>query len=313
MNHRDTLPFASANPLDFEVLDALLTHVPGLWSACAEPTTTVGEAWDTLCALGVGGLMVPTEQGGQGASLSRALSVAWALSRIPAPVPFLSTAVVAPLFATALGERALLTEIATGDTVVAMAAGLRTGDEGEWGTTLHGEAVDVLHGRDADRWLVVARTTGGKASLVLADRPSSMTVDHPAADPTRPTVRAKFDGVPVRRLAESVTPLVTEVVRRAHLVRCVEVLAAASVVGAEDPELTAASAGALAAVRSAAAATDLHGRCDRGQVELACGRTGSAADLVRERYPHGGRRVGVRAELCVHRATGGWRWLPKLD
>ncbi|WP_103383425.1 acyl-CoA dehydrogenase family protein [Pseudonocardia dioxanivorans] len=308
-------PFRSADQLEFDIVDALLTHLPALWRTEGEghraslTKTAVRDAWDALCSLGVGGLLVPSEHGGQGASLSRTLSVAWALSRIPAPVPFLSSAIIAPLVAVALGERSLLTEIATGDTVVAIAFGGQAKGDGEWTTTLQGHADDVLHGADADRWLVVANRGEGKSVLLLIDQPVSALRDN-SSDVTRPTVRARFEDVATRCLAEGPGPLLVEVVRRAHLVRCVEVLAAASVAAGDDAVAASSIASALTAVRSATAATDLHGTCDYSQLKVACTRTETVARLVRAQ---GSLRVlpgSARTDLCVQRATGEARWLP---
>lgn len=304
-------PFPCADQVEFDVVDALLTHLPALWRAdtgADDATAAVRDAWDALCGIGVGGLLVPAGCGGQGASLSSALSMAWALSRIPAPVPFLSSAVVAPLLAAALGERGLLTEIATGDSVVAVAFGGRTVGDGEWDTALHGEVTDVLHGADADRWLVVARTAEGKVALLSADRPASVVRD-PGPDPTRPTARACFDATPARRLAEGAEPLLSDVMRRAHLVRCVEVLAAASVAAGGDPVTATGISAAVTAVRSAAATTDLDGRCERSQLRIAVVRTAAVERLVRQRC---GASDSVRGARCVQRVTGKPTWLPPV-
>ncbi|AEA23397.1 hypothetical protein Psed_1150 [Pseudonocardia dioxanivorans CB1190] len=314
MKNDDLRPFPSADPAEFDIIDALLTHLPALWSPAEESDApgvnafAVRDAWDALCGHGISGLLVPTECGGQGASLSRSLSVAWALSRIPAPVPFLSTAIIAPLVAIALGERGLLTEIATGDSVVAVAFGGRVEGDGEWDTVVHGEVTNVLHGIDADRWLVVARTAEDKVTLLAVDRPAS-AVREPGPDLTRPTARARFDGMSVRRLAEGVEPLVEEVVRRAHLVRCVEVLAAATVAASQDTAVLSAVSVAVTAVRSAAAATDLHARCEQSQLRLACDRTATVARLVGDRRRGAG---SLRSERCVQRATSASRWLPPV-
>lgn len=313
VDHGHLHPFRSTSQAEFDIVDTLLTHLPALWAAAPDGQPTgVRDAWDALCGLGVGGLLVPPDCGGQGASLSHSLSVAWALSRIPAPVPFVPAAVIAPLLATALGERALLSEIATGDTVVAVAFGGRVAGEGEWGTTLHGEATDVLHGGDADRWLVVARTVEDKMSVVSVDRPAATTRER-RADRTRPTARVTFAGVPARLVAENAEPLVEEVLRRAHLVRCVEVLAAASVAAGDDPVTAGSITAALTAVRSAAAATDLHGRCERSQLVLADNRTATVARLVRARHGRHDLPQPTRTRLCVHRATGDPGWIPQVS
>ncbi len=315
MNSDDLYPFRASERLEFDIVDALLTHVPMLWrrpdlpdaAPCA--LTAVRDAWDALCSVGVGGLMVPTEHGGQGASLSRSLSVAWTLSRIPAPVPFLSSAVLAPLLAAALDERELLSEIATGDTVVAIAFGGRVEGDHDGTTTLRGGVNAVLHGSDAARWFIVAESAETGKSILAVDRPAS-TIQESSPDVTRPLSRARFDGTPARRLALRADALVGEVVRRAHLVRCVEVLAAASIAVRDDPTSMASIAAAITAVRSAAAATDLHGTCDSRHLDVACSRTAMVSRLVRDRRSRMALPHELRADLCAGRATGASVWLP---
>ncbi|MGD9990390.1 MAG: hypothetical protein AB7I38_15540 [Dehalococcoidia bacterium] len=318
MNNELFHPFSPQDQIEYNIIDALLTHLPALWCKHEDASlvdgkgTSVRDAWDALCGLGIGGLLVPVEHGGQGASLSRSLSAAWALSRLPAPVPFLSSAIAAPLFAIGIDERSLLSEIATGDTMVAIAFGGEARGAGEWGTTLHGRVFDVLHGADADRWIVAARTSDEKSTLLMVDRPQSI-VDQDSGDPTRPTSGAYFVGEPARRLADGVEPLVVETIRRAHLVRCVEVLAAASVAAADDDAAARSISAAITAVRSAAAATDLHGHCDRAQLRLACSRTAAVSRFVTAQRDSSLMPASLRSRLCAHRASDESRWMPVAD
>ncbi|ODU99821.1 MAG: hypothetical protein ABT15_30955 [Pseudonocardia sp. SCN 73-27] len=86
-------------------------------------------------------------------------------------------------------------------------------------------------------------------------------------------------------------------------------LAAATVGVSQDSAVTSAVSAAVTAVRSAAAATDLHARCEQSQLRLACDRTATVARLLGDRR----RRAGsLRSELCVQRATGASRWLPPV-
>src|SRR5437588_6633489 len=55
------------------------------------------EVWDRLVELGVAGVVVPEEHGGLGLGVLDAALVVETLGRHVAPVPFIGTAVVAPL------------------------------------------------------------------------------------------------------------------------------------------------------------------------------------------------------------------------
>lgn len=310
MRSRGHAALRHAHDADPEILDALLTHIPELWAATSTssgtPSTATRDAWDGLCRIGVAGLLVPSRQGGQGANLCSAVSVAWSLSRLPAPVPFLSTAVMAASFAVALGDLSLLTEIATGDAVCAVAAGAYIHEERS-AVSVHGEVGDVLHGGDANRWLVLGETEDADTVLVVVDRPPASI--ECTSEPTRPTYRACFAGTPARKLADGVTSVAHDVVRRAHVVRCAEILAAADVVAGEDVVLRRAVDGAMTAVRSAAAVADLHGVCDPVPVEIARARTAAVAKSIRWHH----HTPSVRTELCIRRATADHRWLPDVE
>lgn len=291
-----------------DVVDVLLEHIPELWAGAEDPLgdrpQATRRAWQALCDAGVGGILVPTGWGGQGGGLADAVALGAALSRIPAPVPFLSSAVLGTLLADGVGATSLLAELATGDSVVAVAevAGL---DPVAGGIAVRGLLGPVLHGHDADHWFVVGPTGGGATALAMLARPAVSLVR--TADSTRPAAYAVLDGLVGTPVVGDVGALVGEAVRRAHMVRCAEALAAADVVVArDDDESRAALAAASSAVVSAAATTDATGTCPVDLTALALART---AQVV-ARVSVFGRVDGVRARMCLHRATGADGWLP---
>ena len=159
------------------------------------------DAWRGLAELGVAGCLVPEEYGGAGLSLLDAAVIATALGHGAAPVPFLSSSVLAALLLKEAGTDGLRTEwlpkIADGTARLAVAvaeqvearqdASLRL-DAGR----LSGTALFVLDGLDADGVLVplgddvlwVPKGTAGFAAKPLA------TIDR-----TRRVAELHFDGV----------------------------------------------------------------------------------------------------------------------
>ncbi|MGW4568975.1 acyl-CoA dehydrogenase family protein, partial [Streptomyces sp. NPDC004561] len=80
--------------------------------------------WKSLAdGMGLAGLLVPEAQGGQGASHREAAVVLEELGRAVAPVPYLTSAVVATEALLACGDEELLGKLASGRTIGALAVG----------------------------------------------------------------------------------------------------------------------------------------------------------------------------------------------
>lgn len=118
--------------------------------------------WKTLAAdLGLAGLLVPEERGGAGASAREAAVVLEELGRAVAPVPFLTSAVVAT---TALrdADTDLLGQLASGERTAALVIPLSTGPDGVL------PAVEVKDGRLTGTVTSVAGAIEADVLLVLA-------------------------------------------------------------------------------------------------------------------------------------------------
>jgi len=133
------------------------------------------ELWKGLAELGVAGILVAEEHGGGGLALLDAAIAAESLGWGLAPVPFLGTAVMAPVALSAAGSPAQraewLPKIAMGDTCVGVAAGELVApceDAGLRleGGRLHGKAMFAVDAGAADVFLVPA----GGESLALVSR-----------------------------------------------------------------------------------------------------------------------------------------------
>ncbi|MFG3015135.1 acyl-CoA dehydrogenase family protein [Streptomyces cinerochromogenes] len=173
--------------------------------------------WKLLAdGMGLAGLLVPEEQGGQGATHREAAVVLEELGRAVAPVPYLTSAVVATEALLACDERELLGRLASGRTIGALAVALHTAPGAgakavrvENGR-LHGELTGIADAAVADVLLVPADDGGLYA--VAAD---AVTVTPQVSlDLTRPLASVRLEGAPGRRVGDA-EPAVRRAVRAA--------------------------------------------------------------------------------------------------
>ncbi|MEU1053983.1 acyl-CoA dehydrogenase family protein [Streptomyces sp. NPDC005876] len=167
-------------------------HDRALWKSLAE-------------GMGLAGLLVPEEYGGQGATHREAAVVLEELGRSVAPVPYLTSAVVATeaLLGCAAGD--LLAELASGRRVGVLAVGLhlapgagRTAARLEGGA-LHGELTGVADAAVADVLLVPADDGG----LYAVEAEAATVTPVTSLDLTRPLATVTLDGAPGRRLGDA--------------------------------------------------------------------------------------------------------------
>ncbi|WP_052667043.1 acyl-CoA dehydrogenase family protein [Nitriliruptor alkaliphilus] len=170
------------------------------------------DGWRELAELGLVGLLVPESDGGSGAGVVEAAIVAEELGRVLLPVPYLSSAVLAPtvlaVAADADQKAAVLPGIAAGTTVATVAhldpAGRLAADPGvravrdgdDW--VLDGEAGFVLDGLRADTIVTAATTDDGLALFLVASDATGLGRERvPVLDLTRPMATVRYDGVRV--------------------------------------------------------------------------------------------------------------------
>ncbi|WP_318204782.1 acyl-CoA dehydrogenase family protein [Streptomyces sp. SCL15-4] len=195
-------------------------HDRALWKSLAED-------------MGLAGLLVPEEQGGQGASHREAAVVLEELGRAVAPVPYLTSAVVATEALLACGDGELLGRLASGRTIGALAVGLHTGPAAGIRTvraengTLHGELTGIADAAAADVLLVPADDGGLYA--VAAD--AATVLPQTSLDLTRPLATVRLAGAAGRRVGDA-----GPAVRRA--LRAAAGLLAAEQLGVADWALT---------------------------------------------------------------------------
>jgi len=169
--------------------------------------------WKALATdLGLAGLLVPEDRGGAGASAREAAVVLEELGRAVAPVPFLTSSVVATTVlldaerGTAGGD--LLAALAAGDRTAALLVPLSTGPGAaapvfavDASGRLSGRVTSVAGALDADVLLVPVTTAGGTA--VHAVQAGDARIDPVVSlDMTRPLADVTLEGT----AAEQVLP-----------------------------------------------------------------------------------------------------------
>ncbi|AYN42578.1 acyl-CoA dehydrogenase [Streptomyces dangxiongensis] len=162
--------------------------------------------WKLLAdGMGLAGLLVPEAQGGQGASAREAAVVLEELGRAVAPVPYLTSAVVATEALLACADEELLGRLASGRTIGVLAVGLHHAPDAAFATvrvengTLHGELTGIADAAVADVLLVPADDDGLYA--VTAD---AVTVTPQVSlDLTRPLATVTLAGAAGRRVGDA--------------------------------------------------------------------------------------------------------------
>ncbi|MFC3572697.1 acyl-CoA dehydrogenase family protein [Streptomyces yaanensis] len=190
--------------------------------------------WKALTdGMGLAGLLVPEDRGGQGATHREAAVVLEELGRAVAPVPYLTSAVVATEALLACEDDELLTRLAAGRTIGVLAVGLHVAPGAALKTArledgrLHGELTGIADAVAADVLLVPADDGG----LYAVDADAVTVAPQVSLDLTRPLATVTLDGAPGRRLGAA-----EPAVRRA--LRAGAGLLASEQLGAADWALT---------------------------------------------------------------------------
>ncbi|MBV2352784.1 acyl-CoA/acyl-ACP dehydrogenase [Streptomyces sp. J2-1] len=169
-------------------------YEPALWKSLAED-------------MGLAGLLIPEDLGGQGASHREAAVVLEELGRAVAPVPYLTSAVVATEAVLACGDPDLLGRLASGRELAALAVGLHVAPGTGPGNVvvrdgvLHGEVSGVADAVGVGVLLVPG--DDGVLYEVEASGAGVSVVPQTSLDPTRPLGRVVLDGAAGRALGSA--------------------------------------------------------------------------------------------------------------
>ncbi|MFE7171437.1 acyl-CoA dehydrogenase family protein [Streptomyces sp. NPDC057616] len=187
------------------VRDLLADHcdAPGVIARTESDAPHDLAAWKALTdGMGLAGLLVPEAQGGQGATHREVAVVLEELGRAVAPVPYLSSAVVATEALLECGDEELLGRLASGRTVGVLAVGLHRAPGTAFSAVrlqdgaLHGELAGIADAVAADVLLVPAEDGG----LYAVDASDATVTPQASLDLTRPLATVTLGGARARRL-----------------------------------------------------------------------------------------------------------------
>ncbi|MFH9012223.1 acyl-CoA dehydrogenase family protein [Streptomyces sp. NPDC017943] len=179
---------------------------PGVIARTESDTPHHLAVWKSLTdGMGLAGLLVPEELDGQGATHREAAVVLEELGRAVAPVPYLTSAVVATEALLACGADDLLRDLATGTAIGALAVALHTAPGAVHRTVrhenglLHGTLTGIADAAVADVLLVPADDGG----LYAVDAGAATITAQVSLDLTRPLATVELDGTPGTLLGDA--------------------------------------------------------------------------------------------------------------
>ncbi len=190
------------------VRDLLADHcdAPGVIARTESGAPHDLSAWKALAdGMGLAGLLVPEAQGGQGATHREAAVVLEELGRAVAPVPYLTSAVVATEALLACGDDELLGRLASGRTIGALAVGLHLAPGAAHqvarveNCVLRGELTGVADAAVADVLLV----PGDDGALYAVQAQDATVTPQTSFDLTRPLATVTLTDAPGRRLGDA--------------------------------------------------------------------------------------------------------------
>ena len=168
------------------------------------------DVWRMLVDLGVAGVLISEEHGGLGLGLLEAALISEALGKHVTPVPFVATAVMAPLSlmmaGTAAQQKRWLPKLASGEARASVAVTEYAGGAREnagvtaSGGKLSGKAMFAIDFAGADIFIIADRSR--RLHLVEANAKGFTTRALPTIDRTRACGELVFNGVAAERLGE---------------------------------------------------------------------------------------------------------------
>jgi alkylation response protein AidB-like acyl-CoA dehydrogenase len=179
--------------------------VTGLYDAAPQ---TFSDVWHTLAAdLGMAGLLIPEDLGGAGAGAREAAVVMEEIGRAVAPVPFLSSAVLATVALLHAGDTETVRGLAAGSLTAALTVPLSTAPDDDvtgvsaGGDGLTGRVTSVAGANEADVLVVPAAGPDGLELHTVSRDAAGVEVSPVLTlDMTRPLADIQFSGVASSRI-----------------------------------------------------------------------------------------------------------------
>jgi alkylation response protein AidB-like acyl-CoA dehydrogenase len=165
--------------------------------------TVVSTLWKALGSdLGLAGLLVPEDQGGAGASAREAAVVMEEIGYAVAPVPFLTSSVIATTALLGTGSASeLISQLASGENTAALVVPLSAADTGhltgftaDAAGSLTGGATSVAGVLEADT-LLIPVAADGRVALYAVDAAATGIVPVSSLDMSRQLADVRLDGV----------------------------------------------------------------------------------------------------------------------
>ncbi len=208
MTQPDLLYSEEEEALRAAVRDLLGDHCDpaGVIARTESDTPHDRETWKALTdGMGLAGLLVPEAQGGQGATHREVAVVLEELGRSVAPVPYLTSAVVATEALLECGAGDLLAQLATGRTIAVLAVGLHLAPGAAFPAVrrengaLHGEVTGIADAAVTDVLLVPAEDGG----LYAVGTDAVTVTPQVPLDLTRPLATVTLDGADGCRVGDA--------------------------------------------------------------------------------------------------------------
>ena len=227
----ESVPALSGSLLDTDVEDSLRSSVRRVLERRCSPEavtrlydgdrSVVGPLWSALAGeLGLAGLLVPEAEGGAGASAREAAVVMEEIGRSCAPVPFLTSAVLATTVLQRAGAVEHLASLAAGKRTACLVVPFSAGPASPEPTVRTADGLVTGHVRsvagalEADLLVVPVRSPGETGLVVVELGDSGIRIDPVTSlDMSRQVADVQLDGVAAPFVAEG--PEVTEAVEAA--------------------------------------------------------------------------------------------------
>ena len=192
------------------------------------------DIWQELVQLGMAGLLIPEAHGGAGLGLLEAAVVAEELGRSMAPVPYVGTAVMAPLAIMLAGNEAQKQawlpglaggELRLGVAVSAAASGTRrdatvTAQD----QTLNGKVMFVIDCGDADAYVIADDI--GQLFIIKSDADGLSQECFPTIDGTRSVAQLTLNNVHAEKLVDGDEDTLQRVIDAGRIIMAAETLGA---------------------------------------------------------------------------------------